>query len=556
MTLSGHLVQCTVFAAGVWLASLTLRSHRARVRYWLWLSASVKFLLPFALLVTLGSQVQQRTSSSVPPAQLSIVMAADRPPVNIGPDFGPPRNNWVPVLRWIWISGSVLVLTRWVRRWRRASAILGSGVQAGTASGVPLLVSPAAIEPGVFGIFRPRILLPESVRAGLSAAQLDAVLAHELCHVRYRDNLAAAVHMLVEATFWFHPLVWWIGARLVEEREHACDEEVLRWGSDPEVYAEGILTVCRVCAEAPLPCVSGISGAGLSERIEAIMALRTVRRLDFSRRALLTGVGIAAVAVPLAVGLLRAQERDVPRQAFEIASVKPLPEPKNWPWPEGFSSTPKRSGARLTWITSTRSLLYYAFHVQRWQAVLPAGLHDSFYAIDAQATEIATEPQVRIMFQTLLKDRFKLAAHRETRESNGYILVVNKGGPKIKEFKDTDEPPPMPEYFSTKPRGAFEGRLLITKEGGLHALTGRRVTIAQLAEGLEGELETFVLDKTGLSGSYYFGTKFLSANARQDVDGPSIFAALQEALGLRLEKQKGPLDLLIVDRMETAPTEN
>ena len=69
-------------------------------------------------------------------------------------------------------------------------------------------------------------------------------MAHEVCHVRRRDNLTAALHMLVEAAFWFHPLVWWLGARLVAERERACDEAVLRLGRRPEAYAEGILKVC------------------------------------------------------------------------------------------------------------------------------------------------------------------------------------------------------------------------------------------------------------------------------------------------------------------------
>src|SRR5438552_651971 len=83
----------------------------------------------------------------------------------------------------------------------------------------------------------------------LRPPQLEAVLAHELCHVRRRDNLVASIHMIVEAIFWFHPLVWWIGAKLVEERERACDEEVLRLGSEPRVYAEGIVNVCKLYRE-------------------------------------------------------------------------------------------------------------------------------------------------------------------------------------------------------------------------------------------------------------------------------------------------------------------
>lgn len=57
------------------------------------------------------------------------------------------------------------------------------------------------------------------------------------------DNLAAALHMLVQALFWFHPLVWWLGSRLVDERERACDEEVIRLGSEPQAYAERILRI-------------------------------------------------------------------------------------------------------------------------------------------------------------------------------------------------------------------------------------------------------------------------------------------------------------------------
>jgi beta-lactamase regulating signal transducer with metallopeptidase domain len=63
--------------------------------------------------------------------------------------------------------------------------------------------------------------------------------------------------MVVEAIFWFDPLVWWIGARMLEERELACDEEVLRMGCEPADYGEGILKVCRFYTESPLPCVSG-----------------------------------------------------------------------------------------------------------------------------------------------------------------------------------------------------------------------------------------------------------------------------------------------------------
>ena len=92
---------------------------------------------------------------------------------------------------------------------------------------VGVRASPGLLEPGVVGWVKPVLLVPEGIAERLTPRQLEAVLAHELCHVRRRDNLTSAIHMIVEAMFWFHPLVWWIGARLVEERERACDEGVL-----------------------------------------------------------------------------------------------------------------------------------------------------------------------------------------------------------------------------------------------------------------------------------------------------------------------------------------
>src|SRR5437867_8414411 len=139
---------------------------------------------------------------------------------------------------------------------------------------IELKISESTLEPGILGIFRPVLLLPTGISNRLSDAQLKAIITHELCHVRRRDNLAATLHMLVEAVFWFHPLVWWIGARLVDERERACDEAVLSLGSEPHEYAQGILNVCKLYVESPLVCVSGVTGSDLKRRIHAILTER------------------------------------------------------------------------------------------------------------------------------------------------------------------------------------------------------------------------------------------------------------------------------------------
>jgi beta-lactamase regulating signal transducer with metallopeptidase domain len=177
---------------------------------------------------------------------------------------------------------------------------------------VPAVSSPSFLEPGIFGVFRPVLLLPEGIFEQLTPEQWKSVVAHELCHVRHRDNLIGGVQMFVKALFWSHPLVWWIGKQICHERERGCDEEVLQMGYEPRVYAQGILKVCELYLESPVACVAGVSGSNLRKRIEGILRNRAARSLSWSRKAL---IGCAA-AVAL-VGAVRS--RSVARHAIGIA---------------------------------------------------------------------------------------------------------------------------------------------------------------------------------------------------------------------------------------------
>ncbi len=127
------------------------------------------------------------------------------------------------------------------------------------------------MEPGILGVFRPALLWPERLSEKLEDEHIEAIMAHELEHVRRRDNLTAMLHMVVEALFWFHPMVWWIERRMVEERERACDEAVVQMGGSAEAYAESLLKACRFCLESPMVCMAGITGADLKMRIQSIM---------------------------------------------------------------------------------------------------------------------------------------------------------------------------------------------------------------------------------------------------------------------------------------------
>jgi hypothetical protein len=176
------------------------------------------------------------------------------------------------------------------------------------------------------GVFCPVLLLPEGLEQRLSPSELSAVLTHERCHAVWRDNLGAALHMLVEVIFWFHPLVWWLGARLLAERERACDEQVLAEGHAPIEYAEGILKVCEHFLQSRVPYAAGVGGASLQHRIEDIMSNRLIERLGGLKRALIIIVAGGVVAAPIAAGLLTAPPTALAQTPAGVPAAPLTPE--------------------------------------------------------------------------------------------------------------------------------------------------------------------------------------------------------------------------------------
>jgi uncharacterized protein (TIGR03435 family) len=318
--LTNHLWQSTVFAVVVGLLAIALRKNRARVRYCLWLSASLKFFVPFALLISLGRQLesvpaaqQLATQVATPAVSYTVEQLTEpfsEPPVSASemPAAGQATaTEWLPMTLFsVWLCGFAGVVMMRIRAWLKVRAALRASTPVEVDWGVSVRASSAFFEPGVVGALRPTLLLPEGIVNRLTASQLEAIVAHELCHVRRRDNLTSALHMIAEAVFWFHPLVWWIGARLVAERERACDEEVLRLGNEPMVYAEGILNICKFYQRSPLMSVPGVTGSDLKKRIEDIMMNRGVLKLGLGKAVLLALVGVLTLTGPIAMGVVKA----------------------------------------------------------------------------------------------------------------------------------------------------------------------------------------------------------------------------------------------------------
>ena len=603
---ANHLWQSTLFAAAIGLVTLALRRNHAAVRHALWLIASLKFLVPFAAIAALGAQVGPPQRHAAETIEL-VFMAQTREDAmpfftQIAPRLPPPVESVAPLVAAgvIWLVGVLAVAAVWAVRWRRIAAVArsaspvetGREVNAlrrieralGVVAPIRLVQTEAAFEPGVFGVRRPTLVWPRAIDERLGEEQLATILAHEVAHVRRRDNLAALLHMAVTAIFWFHPLVWWLGARLMDERERACDEAVVRLGHEPRVYAETILAACRLFLESPLACVSGVTGSDLPKRIERIMLGVRSESLTPVKKALVSAVPIAAVIAPFVVGVLNApparaqQIASAPGKSpeFDVASVKP-----NRFGIAGKVSIQTQPGGRFTAENVTaRQLIRFAYRLQDSQlSGGPRWLDDERFDIVAKAAGDIGEPflseqngqvsRAQLMLQSLLADRFKLVVHTEARELATYALVAARRdgtlGPQLQRstldcsmVADARRPAPAPGDQPACGIRMFPGRLVAGGAG-----------LSQLANSLAAIVGRLVFDRTGLTGSFNFTLTWTpdqiptgydkKAGALglppADPNGPSIFTALQEQLGLKLDAQKGPVDTLFIDRVEH-PVEN
>jgi beta-lactamase regulating signal transducer with metallopeptidase domain len=309
--LLNHLWQSTICVAAGGLLTLLLRQNSARIRYWIWFAASVKFLLPFSVLVRLGQAIapthitfELLISSGLPPALVAQTLTI--PFAEVAPTAIQRTIPWQALIVAIWGTGALLIIASWTMRWWRMRRLVKKSRPLPIDISVPVCSSPGLLEPGLVGIVHPVLLLPEGFVEQFAPAEIQSVLAHELCHLRRRDNLTYAVHLMSCAAFWFYPLVWWLGSRLIAERERACDEAVLASGHQNELYGGCILKVCRQYVTAPVVVTCGVSGTDLQNRIRWIMSWRGAAAATVMQKALLTVTAAIVISAPLLLGAARA----------------------------------------------------------------------------------------------------------------------------------------------------------------------------------------------------------------------------------------------------------
>jgi bla regulator protein BlaR1 len=619
--LVNHLWQSTSIMLLIWLLTIHLKKYRANLRYRLWMLASVKFLVPLSFLVEFGKLLRSsvKHTSSIPIPQMSDVIVRSIQPyaalLQVDPTAAVANAHSIQAAGAVWIVclcvwgfGTVVMAALWLRTWLRLYNIARLGTPWGKVSDTQVLLCEGSVDPGVFGILKPVILLPEALPRQLSQPELDTIYAHELCHARRRDNLTAAFHAVVHSVFWFHPAVWIIRAKLMDERERACDETVLASGVDIDIYARSIVRVCKLQVEGQGDVMAWVTGGNLKERIQRILSNISSETLSPGRKCFLAAAAILVVMLPISLGVMNTQEAnaqtdvsfransssfqgemsDARQQAtetlkFDVASVRPSKETDSSStvplgpgavYPQSDGILRAKNFSLLTYLVFAYKLADY--HMDALDsAAFNSILHDR-YSIEARTEKPnVTKDELRLMMQTLLTERFKLAVHYEKKQVRVFALTELKAGslgPKLRlhpvgatcigaNLRSTAAEGKSIELPLQSQKGDFpsvcNGILgLSASAQDRYSFGAANVPMPLIASSLSswGNLGRPVVDQTGLTGTYDFVMDYTPdprpSYATVDSDGPGFREALKEQLGLKLEDGRAPVDFLVLDHVE------
>ena len=576
-TLVGVILQVGLYAA---------RRRSAHVRYGL--SAAAMLVLMALPIVTTASRYNRADDrgAGFAAARFSVIGENDVrrvAEVNVRPE---PSRYLTALQPWVlplWSVGVVLLSLRLlagsfeVRALRRSACraddrlrerVSQLATRMGIGRPVDVVMSIRSEGPGAIGWLRPLILLPPATVMGLTTTQLDAVLAHELAHIRRHDYAVNIMQMVAETLLFYHPAVWWVSKRLRIERELCCDDEAVRVCGDRAAYARALVTMAKL--QSPTMAM-GVAGGSLSDRIHRLLGFPSDAQSatvgagghETRRPALLAVAAIAAVLISITFVGVDAQST---RARFEVASVK-FAAPQDRPGWVAFLPGGLVRGTAVP----LRFVISRAYDVPWKQLEGDSELLNLRYTIQAKAdvralpaqgstiesTIRAHSPMLREMLQSLLIDRFKLALHVERRDSPIYALVVGPKGHKLSPAARNCGPTTAEEVVSgIGPCGRQGG-------GPANGYRLRNAEVSDLAAALSVFLDRTVVDRTGVSGRFDLDVPPWSTGApprldsdevQPDPNGPSIFTVVQQ-FGLRLQPARGPLDYYVIDHVER-PSDN
>jgi len=267
-------------------------------------------------------------------------------------------------------------------------------------------------------------------------------------------------------------------------------------------------------------------------------------------------------------------------QTFEVASIKPAA-------PQAEGRIMVRMGGdpgRVDYTNvSLRDLVRQAYGVKDYQVIAPDWMNSARFDVQAKVPPDTPQEQRNVMMQALLAERFGLKVHKESKEVPVYSLLVGKNGPKLKKAEivpqGASDGPPPPGGRGPGPGAPGMMRMMMQPGGKMH-LNATGMAISNFADMLARQVGKPVFDNTGITGLYDIDLEFKPEEGMgmmrgmpmpmprpdgggeahgpvlENVEAPSIFTAVQDQLGLKLEGKKGPIETIVVDSSEKVPTEN
>jgi len=573
-----YVIRTSLIAAAVAAVLWIMRIKAAAARHAVWAGVVAAMMLlpgwmawgPKAPLPVLPPAAKAAAPVEMRVVEVPVVPRAETPSTSVEPLSS--TWSWTMLPAGIYFAGAFALLLRLAVGTVRARRLTGTG----------------CVVPVTVGFFRPRIILPKHSREW-PRARLDTVMAHEREHARRRDPLVQWGALLNRAVFWFHPLAWWLERRLAGLAEEACDAAVLARGVDAREYSEVLLDLARSVQRAGARVeVMGMAmpGVFLPQRIRRMLSGVPAPRISRWRMACAAAV-CAGVAAMLGVGTLvhaQSSSKAQPGPAFEVASIRPS-DPNGGGGGGGKSKDGRGASVffgvehgRFGWEETLFGFILRAYaipgcgvavHDEARCAQLsggPAWVNQDRFDIQAKVPEgtpnytlpqftSGKAPQLQLMLQTLLADRFKLKLRREKKEVPVYALTVAKSGMKIKAAAGTGESAVMFSAGNFVPGKEFV-------ESNHLKVTVKDTSMQELSGTLSGILGRPVLERTGLKGKFDFTMEYEKDAEPQDspmpavgLGGPGLFTAFEKQAGLKLESTKGTVEVLVIDHAEK-PSEN
>ena len=612
-TLVHFLWQGAVIAAIAGILLSMLRDRSPQTRYMLaCISLVAMIAAPLVTVAALSRSIAAAESRAALPVPLQAGPGADSVPDALSiltnltmarsvssVDVVSDARTWLPLVVLLWSAGVGILLLRllggwWrVHRLHRASRFAASSAwtsaatriaaSLGVARGVHVVDSLHVDTPTVIGWLRPVILLPVAALAGLSPSQVEAILAHELAHIRRHDFLVNLLQTFAETVLFYHPAVWWLSARIRTEREHCCDVIALSVCGDAVTYAQALVEL-----EGKRTLLSRLAvaatGGMLMARVRRVLGMPADDRPRSFGMMVIIGVITLVVGVVGASGYLIAAQPDAPQ-----------PVPGSAAEPAAWSMVFNHADSTMRFIGFRgRDLIRFAHQIPAARVIGgPSWLDEQILNITVELHDPPRADEMPGIVRAALESRLQLKTHMEKRNFPVLALVMareDRGlGPRLRvarrpcfdvqQWIAAGQPRDQLREWRGMPPcgGVHESSLGWTEHWSVTMpafaeylrdyvkgwpMTPREPPRARLGPTLVEVKAPDIVDRTGLTGRYdigfsaFYPTAALMSrfpflkNVFEPMGFTSIPRALEDQLGLALVEAEAPYDVIVIDQAE------